>query len=330
MKPTSRYATSVLAAVAAASFSMFAATHDAAALEKVTVGKVVATAITFTPIDIGLKAGIWKKNGLDLEYKVFRGDAQNMQALTAGTTQIAVSSGPALAFIQKGVPAKGVAAFANAPLNMVMLGDPKAHVRTIEDLKGKKIGVTSAGALTFWLVRETSRLKGWGIGGITPVPLGATKSQLAAIARGDIQGRVGTLAQGIQQEADGSAHVVIKFGDVIKDFITHVIYARNDLIASRPQVVQGFVNGWWQTIDYMKKHREESVTIAADTVKQPREAVDKAFDTIMQMLTEADGSFHPAALKTLARSFVELKILDKEPDMSKLYTTQFLPPKPAM
>lgn len=330
MKPIRRFANISLAAVAAASFSLLATIPNAAALEKVVVGKVVATAITFTPLDVGLKAGIWKKNGLDLEYKVFRGDAQNMQALTAGTTQIAVSSGPALAFIHKGVPAKGVAAFANAPLNMVMLGDPKAGVKTIEDLKGKKIGVTSAGALTFWLVRETSKRKGWGVGGITPVPLGDTKSQLAAIARGDIQGRVGTLAQGIQQEEDGSANVVIKFGDVIGDFITHVIYARNDLIAEKPQVVQSFVNGWWETVAYMKNHREESVTIAAETVKQPREAVDKAFDTIMQMLTEADGSFKPDALKTLSRSFVELKILDSEPDMSKLYTTQFLPPKPAM
>jgi ABC-type nitrate/sulfonate/bicarbonate transport system substrate-binding protein len=319
-----------MAAVAAAGFAISAAGQDAAALDKVVVGKVVATAITFTPIDVGLKAGIWKKNGLDLEYKVFRGDAQNMQALTAGTTQIALGSGPALAFVKKGVPAKGVAAFANAPLNMVMLGDTKANVKTIEDLKGKKIGVTSAGALTFWLVRETSQRKGWGTEGITPVPLGATNAQLAAMERGEIQGRVGTLAQGIQHESEGSANVVIKFGDVIGDFITHVIYARNDLIESKPQVVQNFVNGWWESVNYMKNNREESVTIASDAVKQPREAVDKAFDTIMQMLTEADGSFRPDALKTLSRSFVELKILDAEPDMTQLFTTQFLPPKPAM
>jgi hypothetical protein len=40
-----------------------------------------------------------------------------------------------------------------------------------------------------------------------------------------------------------------------------------------------------------------------------------------------NGDFDPKALKALSRSFVELGILDKEPDMATLYTTQFLPIK---
>jgi hypothetical protein len=38
-----------------------------------------------------------------------------------------------------------------------------------------------------------------------------------------------------------------------------------------------------------------------------------------------DGRFSPKALAVLARSFVEMKTLPSEPDMSKLYTEQFLP-----
>jgi hypothetical protein len=38
-----------------------------------------------------------------------------------------------------------------------------------------------------------------------------------------------------------------------------------------------------------------------------------------------DGHFDPAALKVLSRSFVEMKTLPDEPDMSKLYTEAFLP-----
>jgi hypothetical protein len=37
------------------------------------------------------------------------------------------------------------------------------------------------------------------------------------------------------------------------------------------------------------------------------------------------GRFDPAALATLAKSYVELKLLPSEPDMSKLYTEAFLP-----
>jgi hypothetical protein len=38
-----------------------------------------------------------------------------------------------------------------------------------------------------------------------------------------------------------------------------------------------------------------------------------------------DGHFNRNALAVLARSFVEMKTLPTEPDMSKLYTEEFLP-----
>jgi len=40
-----------------------------------------------------------------------------------------------------------------------------------------------------------------------------------------------------------------------------------------------------------------------------------------------DGRFNQKALDTLAKSYVELKALPSEPDMSKLYTEAFLPTK---
>ncbi len=39
------------------------------------------------------------------------------------------------------------------------------------------------------------------------------------------------------------------------------------------------------------------------------------------------GRFDPAALETLRKSYVELKLLPSEPDMAKLYTEAFLPKK---
>ena len=37
------------------------------------------------------------------------------------------------------------------------------------------------------------------------------------------------------------------------------------------------------------------------------------------------GRFDPKALATLRKSYVELKLLPTEPDMTKLYTEAFLP-----
>jgi hypothetical protein len=39
----------------------------------------------------------------------------------------------------------------------------------------------------------------------------------------------------------------------------------------------------------------------------------------------ADGKFPPSAMAVLQGSFVELQLLDKEPDLAKYYTEEFLP-----
>jgi hypothetical protein len=38
-----------------------------------------------------------------------------------------------------------------------------------------------------------------------------------------------------------------------------------------------------------------------------------------------DGKFNPKALKVLSRSFLDMGMLDKEPDMSTLITERYLP-----
>ena len=54
------------------------------------------------PADIGVRTGIFKKHGLDLEISSFGGDARIQQAMAADGIDIGLGSGPGLAFIVKG------------------------------------------------------------------------------------------------------------------------------------------------------------------------------------------------------------------------------------
>ncbi len=92
-----------------------------------------------------------------------------------------------MAFIVKGAPIKGVAAMAGPPLLLAIVVRPDGP-KTVADLKGKKISVSTAGSLTYWLVSETSRRQGWGPKGIDIAPMGAMPGQIAALKRGDIDG----------------------------------------------------------------------------------------------------------------------------------------------
>ena len=84
----------------------------ATAAETLRVGKAVPEAFSFVPLDIGIRKGLFAKQGLDIESIAFTGDARMQQAMASDSLDIALGSGPAMAFIVKGAPIKAVAAMA--------------------------------------------------------------------------------------------------------------------------------------------------------------------------------------------------------------------------
>ncbi len=194
-----------------------------AAAETLRVGKAVAEAFSFVPLDIGTRKGFFAKQGLDIESIAFTGDARMQQAMASDSLDIALGSGPAMAFIVKGAPIKAVAAMAGPPLLLAIVVRPDGP-KTAADLKGKKISVSTAGSLTYWLVSETSRRQGWGPKGIEIAPMGAMPGQVAAMKRGDIDGAIMDIGNAFELEKRGEGRILVRFTD-IKDFHIHVIFA---------------------------------------------------------------------------------------------------------
>src|SRR5215207_6924119 len=221
----------------------FTAVHElsmspAAAAEKLRVGKAVPEAFSFVPVDLGTRQGIFARHGLEIASIAFAGDARMQQAMASDSLDIALGSGPAMAFIVKGAPIKGVAAMAGPPLLLAIVVRPDGP-KTAADLKGKTVSVSTAGSLTYWLVSETSRRQGWGPTGITSAPMGAMPGQLAALKRGDIDGAIMDIGNALDLEKRGEGRVLVRFNE-IKDFHIHVIFAADKLIAGRPESIGGF------------------------------------------------------------------------------------------
>jgi len=300
------------------------AAAPAGAAEKLRVGKAVPQAFSFVPLDVGIEKGIFAKHGVDVQYTAFHGDAKMQQAAAADSIDILVGSGPAMAFIVKGSPIKAVAAMAGPPLLLVIAVRPDGP-KTVADLKGKKISVSTVGSLTYWLTSQTSERQGWGPKGIQIEPMGGMPGQIAALKRGDTDGLVTDISTALDLEKKGQARILVRFND-IKDFHIHVIFATNKILVSHPEAVRKFLAGWFDTIAYMRKHKAETVKIAMQVMHKDEDITSKTYDDIMPMFSDT-GKFNPKALATLRKSYVVLKLLPKEPDMSKLYTEVYLPKK---
>ena len=123
----------------------------ARAADALRVGKSVPQAFSFVPLDVGVKNGIFKKNGLDIEASAFAGDAKMQQAMAADSIDIGIGSGPGMAFIVIGATIKGTAAMAGRPLLLTLAVRVDGSVKNVADLKGKKVGFSTVGSLTYWV-----------------------------------------------------------------------------------------------------------------------------------------------------------------------------------
>ena len=298
----------------------------AASAETVRVGKAGRDAFSFVPADVGERTGIFKKHGLDLEISSFGGDARVQQAMAADGIDIGLGSGPGLAFVVKGSPVKGIAAFADPPLTFALVVRNDDSIKSIEDLKGKRVGVSTVGSVTGWIVGEVSRQKGWGYEGIPLVAIGDDATRIASLKTKSVDGAIVNLAAALNYVKRGEGRILLRFGDLLKDFHVHVIYATDKAIASKPDTLRRFLAGWFDTVAFMRKDKAKTMEIAGEVMGTDPAITAEIYDGMMPMFND-DGHFKPKATAVLSRSFVDMKTLDKEPDMTALINESFLPKK---
>jgi NitT/TauT family transport system substrate-binding protein len=303
------------------------ATHPAHANDKIHVGKAQGTAWTFLPIDIAIDQGLFAKQNLDVDYANLGGDAKVQQALAAGSIDFGLGSGPGMAFIAKGSPAIGVAAFAGPPRNISAIVLADSDIKKIADLKGKTIAVSSVGSLSDWLARQMAIQEGWGQDGIRAVPLGAVETSIAALKARQVDAVVLSTEAGFGLEERGQAHILTSMDRYAPHFITHVVFAQKALVATAPSVVRRFLNGFFEAIAFMKTHKAETAELAQFVLQQSASVVNKDYDFEIGMFID-DGRFDPQAVAALKQSYIEMGTLKEKPADDVLFTTQFLPVQP--
>jgi NitT/TauT family transport system substrate-binding protein len=299
----------------------------AGAADKIRAAKAAANAWTFTVLDIGAETGIWAKYGLDVEISALAGDAKLQQALAADSIDVALGSGPSMAFSAKGSPAIAVAAFAGEPRNLSVVVSYDSPIKTVKDLKGKTLSVTTTGSLTEWLAKRLAISEGFGADGIKTVALGAFPTSLAAMRTGQIDGMMTAVESGYALEEKKAGRVLVDMGKYAPHFHTHVIFARRKLIEENPALVTRFLKGFFATVAFMKANRDKTIDISMKVLNVSRDVTARTYDYEISMFSD-DGRFDPAAIKVLKESFVAMGVLPTEPKDDQIFTDKFVPVKP--
>lgn len=309
------------AVVGLAAFQSAAADANSA----IKVGNSSAQAFNFLPLGIGIERKFYEKNGVDVTEIDLGGSAKLHQAMTAGAIDLGLGAGTDIAFLVKGAPETAVGAIAITPALFGVVVQYDSPIKTLGDLKEKRIGISTVGSLTQWLAFQIAKKEGWDPHSFNFVTDGSEYTpQLAALETHAIDAQISGAALGWNLELQKKGRLLAPASEWVGAFLQNVVFASNDIIRKDPEAVRGFLKGWLEGVAYMGSHKDETIAFARSKDHFAEEVEQKQYANVMPSFSK-DGTFPPDAVAPVKASFVDLGILPTEPDMSKYMTEAFLP-----
>ena len=224
-------------------------------LKKVRMG-IQSTNIGFLPFHLAYHKGFYREQGIDLETIFMSTQAVNA-AFVRGDLDYSAAVNGIIQGIVRGAPAKILACAVDRPLQSFIV---RKEIRTTRDLKGKKVGGSTAGG-TATLMADAA-LKHFGLEpgrDVTVVPL--RDNRLAALESGAVDAALLGVPENIIAVEKGYGELLF-LGDVIS-FPQNGFGASVKKIQENPDEVYGMVRatlrGFIFSLD--PRNREEVINI---------------------------------------------------------------------
>ena len=314
-----------LAVLALAAALALAAGAHAFAADLLRVAKSPNYLFAYTPVDIGIAKGMFAKRQIEIQEIGFEGASKMEQGVVSGAVDVMLGSPMDMAAMAKGMPAVGIAVIAEPMTEFIIMVPYDSPVRSLDELKGKTMGIATVGSITEWVALELARVKGWSKDDIHLVSIGSgAATATAAMKTHLVDASVSTTSTGVVLERVHIARRLAYVSDYARPFVAHLMSVTTALANDKPDLVRRFVAGWFEAVSFMRANRDETIGIARTVTGLSPEDEAIEYDTLMSEVTP-DGRFDPGTVDRIGSSFVELGILDHAPDMAKLYTSRFLP-----
>jgi NitT/TauT family transport system substrate-binding protein len=277
----------------------------------------VSLSPTAGPLWIAYEAGYFKKNSVSTELLYIPGGSTIIQAIISGDVKVANMAPPsAIGAWAKGFDLTLIASGVDQLLETVVAGP---SVKTVADLKNKKIGVSRFGSLTDMALREALRLNKLNPDkDVTILQTGGEATRFAALTSGAIDGAMLSGDKKVQAEKMGF-HVVIDLSQLPIYYPVNGVVASKKFASTNPEAVENFLKGWLEGIKAFKTDKELSLKVLAKYLKINDRAI----------LEESYEIYRPVYKKvpygdTRAVKFALDQMGKELPDASKLNAEDFI------
>ncbi|MBM4296982.1 MAG: ABC transporter substrate-binding protein [Deltaproteobacteria bacterium] len=274
------------------------------------------------PFRAALARGYFKQQGLSIEPILIRGGPAAIAALVSGEVDFAAIGGAQAVFRSR---ARGldlsIVGCTSSTTNYILLGDKQT--RTVENLRGKMIGVTGAGTYSEFAMRAF--LKKHNINpdkDVTLRAIGGTVLRAAAIEKGIIAAAPFSPEDGVRLIKAGYS-VISNLSESL-GIPQNIIVTRNEVLEKLPDLSKRVLKAYIQGMQLAKFNKREAIKAGYESgLSGDPEVVSAAYDLYAPGLT-ADLSIVSAGLQQMLDEDIRAGLVDKNFTLDRVVNDRIL------
>lgn len=202
--------------------------------------------------DIGKRAGIFKKHGLDLDILYTNGGGETLQAVISGSVDIGIGAGTSsvLGAFAKGAPVRILLAGATGASDLYWYVPTASPLKSFKDLDGKTVAYSTNGASTH--ITVLALIKHFGVSA-KAVSTGAAAVTMTQAMSGQIDVGWGSPPFGLAELDEGKIRLIARGSDAPstrgQTVRVHIVNA--GALERRRSVMERFAAAYRETWDWL-------------------------------------------------------------------------------
>jgi NitT/TauT family transport system substrate-binding protein len=203
--------------------------------------------------DLGTRAGIFQKHGMQLELLYTGGAGGALQAVISGSVDIGVGVGTAgiMAAFLRGAPVRIIGSATTGTKDIYWYVKSDSPIRSLKDARpNTTIAYSSAGAATNFFVNGLVKI--YQIEA-RPTATGDMQATLTQVMTGQVDVGFAAPPMGLKQVEEGAIRIVARASDIpsTRDQTVRAIIVNADKLAKDPQLIARFVQAYAESVDWM-------------------------------------------------------------------------------
>jgi NitT/TauT family transport system substrate-binding protein len=283
----------------------------------------------FSPFQIARHKGYYKAEGVEPTFQVGKGGADVAKQVGVGNADLGGGIGDTAIIVRaNGVEVRGIALLGSRTLTQIT-ARKDANVKSLADLKGKKIGVLAFQDTTFYNLLGAMRSAGLGKGDADIQAVGA-----AGVVQLMISGSLNAIS-GVPEWTAGiqAAGVEVDVFEIEPVFpaMAQAILASDKVIKEKPDMVRRFVRatmkGLREVIENPEQASKDYVAAVPQHVGKEKQMEDimRRYAKLVYGAADANlGKFDETRLASVQKFYVDNQIVQTAVPIKDTYTNEFV------